>query len=236
MPKFSAYHDIVDAVYVSETDFLGRLKAAGFEEIWFNPEKKQEELVRRYFANDTHVVAWDGDEFPDLFEKKEFVIRSRLDDLFPDAEDQFNQKFWERPVTLFHATRYENVKSIDDQGLLPRVNSRGISNRSVGPSIFTVTDTEHLLDGSYGDVIYRIDCQAMKDQIDPAKRPYVSLEPIVQEQHLRNRIAAVLGLDPIEIMSSSEGIFEETIILYEAIPPHFIALSEFSVSLDCVMG
>lgn len=195
----------------------------GFQEIFFGPQtsllNNPAGLPRRYFLADDWMVTWDGDAYPEIDHVEDFVLNAKLNDIYADADEEFNRQFWAHPQILYHATKETYAADIETQGLIPRNLSRGLSNRWMGAAVFTVEDSELLLDGSYGEVIFAIDCPALKTALPQDALPFVTRDPAIQEQSLRARLAHALGTEPPEIVSASEGIWESTVVFHGPIPP-----------------
>jgi hypothetical protein len=137
----------------------------------------------------------------------------------PDVSDEFWGPGGD-PPPLYHATPRKNVRSILRDGLGPRSETRGISNRWVGDAVFTSTELGELEDGSYGDAIFEIDTAAMRrDGVTPPLR----LEPDVEEAHWREALAHKLG-DEDFYWEVEHGMSENTIAVHGHIAPKYLAL------------
>jgi len=138
----------------------------------------------------------------------------------PDPPE-FNQEFWQDPINpLYHATNEKYLDAIKKRGLLPRNESRGISNRSTGAAVFT-SDSEEGTD-SYGNVIVMINTGSMKQD---GYTPYVSKEEPLEEESYKSTIAWKVGIRDYEPSDSygSEGIYESTIIIHDKVPPKYLS-------------
>ena len=138
---------------------------------------------------------------------------------FKDVED-FNEKFWEYPIDLYHATTKENWQSIKKNGINPMCKTRGIGNKSVKCAVFTTTEKESLMDGAYGDIIIKIDTHKMKMD---SKTPLVSKEPEIEEYDSNMLLAHKLGFR-IQLDIPSD-IYPNTVIVHEEIPVKYITLT-----------
>jgi len=174
-------------------------------------------LIIIYEENYTYVIDDPNDTYPTVKEAEDW-INGMWDaelEMFIPTEDH---DFWEYPETLYHATNSENVPSIKRYGLRPEDQSRGISNRSTGSAVFTSRSDEDI--ESYGDVIIAINTHQMK--ID-GYTPEVSEETPLEESNKKERLANMIGLDNyIKEDYSSEGLSDNTIIVYGLIPPKYL--------------
>lgn len=152
------------------------------------------------------------------------MFDNELYSLIPPSD--FEKTFWNeiRPgYKLYHGTSSENIESIMTDGLQPRDRTRGINNRGTGLAVFTSDDPDHL--DSYGDTILEIDVGHMKsDGFTPA----VSKETPLEEADTREALAHRLGIYDIDFKSeyNSEGLFDNTVIFYNSIPPKYLKVME----------
>lgn len=138
----------------------------------------------------------------------------------------FNKSFWLHPSTLFHCTVPEKYELIKSEGILKtRSDTRGITNRSVGSAIFTtMEDTEvESLRQSYGNIVIEINTIQMKKD---GFMPTVSKEPEVERAEQLVFVLNKLGKDTkiYQLIDSSGGISEYTIIIYNSIPIKYLSL------------
>lgn len=145
-----------------------------------------------------------------------------------DAENwieipDFNQEFWKYPGSLYHATQESNKESILKKGILPKNTTRGMNNKFVGAAVFTVDDWTILEGGSYGSLIFQINCRAMKSD---GYTPHVEREPIVAEHEARSALAHRLDLDQQwdGYDEAGTGEWEQTVIVYGKIPPKYLSI------------
>jgi hypothetical protein len=157
---------------------------------------------------------------------QEFVNTCRIEDFYPDAEDEFNKEFWSFPQELYHATDDSNLYAIMKEGLNVSNKTRGMSNRWVGSALFTSENIEQLEYGSYGDAIIAIDMAAMKAA--GGELPYVGREPDVQEGESRESLAHALDLQNYSYDYES-GMDAQTIIVYGSVPPQFLHIEQGNV-------
>jgi len=130
----------------------------------------------------------------------------------------FNEKFWQNPVEVYHATTPEYLPHIQTNGLKPMDKSRGIENKGTGPAIFTSENPDEL--ESYGDVLLRIDTLKMKQD---GYMPEVDQELPVTEANKRDALANIIGMDDFQT-EVEQGISPYTIVFYGNIPPKYISV------------
>jgi hypothetical protein len=86
-----------------------------------------------------------------------------MNNFFDDTEE-IQSNFWDTigpyDGVAYHATDSDNLESIKEIGLLPKNDSRGISNDNVGKAVFASLNMDE--SGSYGDAIVIINLTAMK--------------------------------------------------------------------------
>jgi hypothetical protein len=169
-----------------------------------------------------NVIEWDGkDRYATVSDASEWVYQVNVDDVYPNAEDEFNTQFWadaQSGGALYHNTQPGNVKAILEEGIGATEDSRGMSNRWEGPGVYTTTEPEWYEDGMYGDAQFEIDVGAMAKD---GYTPYVKLEPDVQEGHLREAIANKLGIEDFAFQYEED---ETTVVLRGNIPPKYLTL------------
>jgi len=169
-------------------------------------------------SNDGSVTFYD--------DPQEFVNSCRVEEFYPDAEDEFNKEFWSSPPELYHATDEDNLPAIMKEGLNTASKTRGMSNRGVGSALFTSENIEYLLEGSYGDAILNLDMEALKTA--GGELPFVGREPDVQEGELRGALAHALDLQDYSY-DYEQGMDPQTIIVYGGIPPQFLHIEQGDV-------
>lgn len=167
------------------------------------------------------IVEWDSDTWASASDREEWVNEANVFEYLPEIEDQFNKDFWEYPRALYHNTQTENVESILKNGLNMMDKSRGLTNRSVGSSVFTSMNNEEYALGEYGDAQFSIDMAAMKKD---GYTPYVGLEPNIVEGDARGALANLVGLDDYEVYYENDGTSPETVIVYGPIDPKYLTL------------
>ena len=185
----------------------------------FNAEKKTFKSGITIFIIENDIIEWNGkDLYPEVENKNDWIYDADLDEYFPDYEDIFNRDFWRSPDELYHQTTKEYDDIIQTQGLKPANKTRGLFNRSIGRAIFATRNYEETLEGHYGDVVFQINMQQMKQD---GYTPYVSQEPQIVQTELRNQLAHYIGYDDFEDDTPSD-ISEETVIIYDAIPAKYL--------------
>jgi hypothetical protein len=152
---------------------------------------------------------------------RDIVNSSEIFDII-DYTD-FNKNFWDEVYdgyVLYHATTDENWESIKNNGLEPRDQTRGISNRDMGSAVFTSDNYESL--SAYGDIIIQIDVGQMKKD---GYMPTAVQESPVEEAEIERSLAWRLGIRDYEPeIDSSDGIWEDTIAFYGHIPAKYLKL------------
>ena len=136
--------------------------------------------------------------------------------------ERFNADEQAHPAPLYHATQQENIDEIMADGLRAENRTRGLTNRSVGPSIFT-TSLEGAQTGSYGDSVIQIDLSGMKrDGVEY----YATQEPAVVERTAAEVLASILDIDDYDYPGESDGADDpDTVILYCAnVPPKYLKI------------
>jgi hypothetical protein len=119
---------------------------------------------------------------------------------------------------LYHRTSEANAKRIVRSGLEPRSESRGVSNRGIGAAVFLGPDPDSL--DAYGDVLFAVNMSAMKRD---GYTPPVQHETGVDERTQREALAHSLQLDDYyEDDTSSEGIYDDTVVVSGHIPAKYV--------------
>lgn len=169
-----------------------------------------------------YIVEYDP-SFPEIEEAKVWLSNlydHYLEEYIPAPD--FNKTFWAGVgggSTLYHATSKEFLPQIMQEGLSPMNKTRGMSNRGVGNAIFTSPEPTSI--DSYGDTVLEINVGAMKAA---GYMPAVSQESPFEAENQKSAIAHKLGIqDWIGGEYGSEGLADDTIIFYGAIPPQFIS-------------
>lgn len=153
-----------------------------------------------------------------LTEVDEWIDNAEPYEYFEPEPDDW---FWQNPVpVLYHATEEENVASIQQNGLEETNETRGLANRSTGAAVFT-SDSPDDID-SYGNYVFEINVMAMKAD---GYMPPVTQEDPIEEQELKNRLAAMLSVDDYHWDVDSD-ISPSTYIFHGGIPTKYLRLFE----------
>lgn len=135
----------------------------------------------------------------------------------------FNEEFWEGVGSgsfAYHATKPEYTEVILQEGLQPRDETRGMSNRHTGPAVFASLSEEAVT--PYGDAVLSIDLGAMKAA---GYMPQVDQESPLENDKQIEAIAWKIGLEDFHNEDRGwEGIDNDTIVIDGAIPPQFLKL------------
>jgi hypothetical protein len=168
-------------------------------------------------------------EFPRLEKKRDWINDTQawrlVGKLIYMMEERFNKQFWEHPQTLYHATPLENVDSIRKDGLQMIHKSRGLANKHIRAAVFTSTEPDWAT-FSYGPVQVVINTDAMKKD---GFMPFVTKEPNHTESDVVNFIARKIGdweEDKDYTGSYGEGTTEDTVVVYDDIPPKYLEIEE----------
>lgn len=128
----------------------------------------------------------------------------------------FSADFWGSPPPLYHGTSEEAWEEIQEEGLLPMTETRGISNRGTPASVFAHLDPEYTM--SYGDVTVEIDTARMKAD---GFTPRVERESGLDEADAVDSLAHLIGLgDYYE--DREQGIDPDTVVVHSPIPPKYL--------------
>ena len=159
---------------------------------------------------------------------------SYLDDVAEQFgyDDDFNKLFWNQPYIpmLYHCTTKENYELIRKDGMIRRrSDTRGISNRTIGSSIFTTREEEEVshLKSYYGPIVLTINAKQMKQD---GYTPNVEQEP---EWSRAIKLAFVLTkltgkeVEASRYVDSSDQVSEGTVILYGNVPIKYVSLVEY---------
>jgi len=127
------------------------------------------------------------------------------------------EDFWDDPSPLYHATEEENVDDIIIEGLEPRSETRGMTNRWVGASVFASLSPDNL--DSYGDFIFEINTMAMKRD---GRTPMVMLEPDVVQYDAATALLRKLDMEEDYPVDAEQGMDLDTVIVGGAIPAKYL--------------
>lgn len=167
-------------------------------------------------------LEWEGTQYvisdlssPSLTEANEFV--SSADPSMYITPLDFNKDFWESPPQfLYHGTQDEYIPDIMREGLEPRDETRGISNRHTGAAVFTSLNEEYA-EYHYGTAI-EINVAAMKAD---GYTPDVGQEGPLEEAELYDALAHKLGLEEYQ-HETEHGLDPDTVVIYGPIPPKYL--------------
>lgn len=220
-----------EAEYILD-DFLSGHETLTLEEIkelfaLFNLVVRRVELLNRPIWVTTHggtkyIIEENNDTF-DAASAENWLDSALADPLsYIEIPDDL-EDFWKSPVPLYHATDSDNVESILEEGLLPDTRTRAISNKWVGPAIFTSTDPDVI--DAYGDTILAIDTKAMARD---GHRPPVAYEEGIAEYEARSALIHRVGMqdDYVVELDSSEGLSYDTLVVFGVIPPQYLRVLE----------
>jgi len=215
------YNDIIRILYHHGMNF-DDIQLANGEKILVVEGK---EIKNKYnFRAEKPLYVIDNFSYPQMIEAQEWIdnIDERnLDEMIGLKEtDPWDDIPFGHVV--YHGTYKEKVTDILKNGLEPRNDSRGLSNRSMGSSIFTSADYET---ASYAyDEVFEINMGQMKSD---GYMPPISGEHPLEESQKRSSLAHKIGFDNyISNEYSSEGYSEDTIAIYGHIPKKYIRLIE----------
>jgi hypothetical protein len=155
-----------------------------------------------------------------------FLDEVDLDDIVPEAS--LHTSFFgftaETKEHVFHRTTEDALESILEDGSIGAMNaSRGLSNRGTGAAIFASAEDDAM--GTYGDISIEINLDTLRD--DNPDLDVQLEEPLVevfQKQAAAHVLERESGIDLTGITESelselsSEGITEDTLVIYGAIP------------------
>ena len=163
-------------------------------------------------------------DFPESTEANTWIDNMYEHELYSYMPPSEDEDFWrDIPMgyTVYHATSKKNLATIMTDGLEPRNETRGISNRHTGSAVFTSENVEET--DSYGDVLIEINVGQMKAD---NYMPNASRETPIEEIQVRNTLAYKIGLPYYEPSSDlgSDGISESTVVFYGIIPPKYLTV------------
>jgi len=174
-----------------------------------------------YITFFSQIVDLDG---PFVYDAEQWIYSSAgqsIVNLIADKlEEKFNQRFWEHPEILYHATPTANVENIKRDGLKMQHKSRSMSNRHIQSAVFTTTEPEAVVH-SYGPELFSINTKKMKQD---GFMPMVSKEPSYAESDAINYLANKIHVwkDERDLVSQSDGTDSTTVIVHENIPPKYL--------------
>jgi len=177
------------------------------------------------------LTIWLGDKLyiiDDFMYPESKEVSTWIDELFEHELYSYIQpkeeSFWDEVqshFTVYHATSSEKLPDIMQNGLEPRDETRGVSNRGTGSAIFTSENPDDI--DSYGDTVLQIHVGQMKAD---GYTPQASRETPIEESRLRQALAHQLGYNEYESNEyGSEGIYDTTVVFYDAIPAKYITIT-----------
>lgn len=142
----------------------------------------------------------------------------------------FTKLFWNQHYipTLYHCTTPENYEKIKVEGLKQRNDRRGaISNRHIGPAIFTTSEPDEISFFSqyYGNVVIAINAKQMKAD---GFTPPVEKEPDWASAEMIEFVLRKMGdedADASRFVDSSDQNTQGTVIIYSDIPIKYLSLA-----------
>lgn len=146
----------------------------------------------------------------------DFIESADLDKYI--SESTTSDDFWKYLSVVYHATSYHNYDDILQDGLQGRYSSRGLSNKSVGASVFVSVNPD-IID-VYGDLILKINSKAMKQD---GYTPEVGIEPDIEEGEKRQALASMIGIEDYNYDFES-GMDYDTYIIYGNIPAKYLSI------------
>ncbi len=217
-PRITEIFDLIENAS-SKAEIIDALKTYLLS--WKNVFLGENEVITFNFLKNIYVI--DDFEYPNPKEAHDWLWRIHDVDSYVSDID-FNKKFWNDVFpssTVYHATHSEYAKEIQEKGLRPSNESRGISNRGTGAAVFTSENPDNI--DFYGDTIFVINLGDMKRD---GYMPNVSREEPIEEAEKRNLIANRIGLDMFDATHDlqSEGIYGDTVVIYGTIPPKYLSL------------
>ncbi len=182
---------------------------------------KLKNLISEAHGIDVDRLMWNGSYLEDVAEQFEY-------------NDDFNKLFWSQRYvpTLYHCTTEENYEQIKVEGLKKKSNTRGaISNRHIGPAIFTTQEEEVIgtFQRSYGPIVIAINTKAMKTD---RFMPIVEMEPDWARAMMLSFVLQKIGYpddktDVSLFIDSSDQTSQYTVIIYSNIPVKYLSLVEY---------
>lgn len=195
-------------------------KHAAYEEHSFPTGKKVITIELSDDPSEWYIVETEGEKV--YYTKDAYQwVRDNVDnytDYYPEPGD-----FWEDigpGAVVYHGTDPENVKSIMKHGLKPMDRTRGISNRSTGPAVFTTWN--QTITESYGTAVFVIDLAQMKQD---GYMPSAEMETPISDSQWEESLAHGIGLTDY-YAEVEQGIDMDTVVIYGRIPPKYLRLEQ----------
>jgi len=181
-----------------------------------------ESVIIAYINGNSHIIEIDDNYF-ELKDPEEWLNDKAFSGVVYQYLDErdFSKEFWDDVLegyALYHGTYEDRVDDILKDGIRARDETRGISNRSTGSSVFTSSNPETAY-YSY-DNVFKIDVGAMKRD---GYMPNVSMEEPVSEAEQVEALASKIGLEDYHY-EIEQGLDPETVIFYGSIPVKYLEL------------
>jgi len=221
MSASDALSILADNSASSADEVRAAIKATNAEKVEF-PGSMDQPAIWVTPGENPQVIEWDGkSDFSTVAEAHDWLWQQDVTDYYPNADQQWNDEFWNRPEALYHGTPDENVASILSDGLEERNATRGISNRYEGAAVYTSTEPDEI--EFYGTVI-AIDTAAMaRDGV----KPFVSQEPDIAEDNLRSALSDQIGL--YDYSGDIEGgMSQTTVVINGAVPAQYVSVDHIA--------
>ena len=138
-----------------------------------------------------------------------------------DYIQPIEDNFWDSVFAgqkVYHGTTTENAQRIIQDGLEPRNETRGISNRSMGDGVFTSDNIE--IAKNYYDVVVEIDVSQMKSD---GYIPRSGGEEPLDDNVLREVLAHKIGIEDYYV-DSEHDLDPGTVVFYGVIPPKYLRI------------
>jgi len=186
----------------------------------YHKSKIGEEFYIGFSDGQDNYVIHDMAYVPEIQKLINFVYTDKAELLYEESE--FNKEFWNNPVPLYHATKEQNWRMIQQDGKISKkCESRGYTNRSVSCAVFTTENMDELVRGSYGNIILELDMNRMKND---GFTPFVSREPDVEKEEQVNNLVSRLGFEENLSVSSSWDVSHTTVIVHDEIPIKYVRI------------
>jgi hypothetical protein len=170
-------------------------------------------LIRNEHIIDENFTLEEANEWA-----RDIIDYGRIDDYITIQD--FNEEFWQSVGPndkLFHGTSENRIESILANGLEPRNETRGISNRSTGNAVFASESPETA--AYYYDIVLQINVGEMAQ--DGFHIP-AGLEGPYEKHIQKQTLLDIMGIEEHGDDFSSDGISGDTVLFYGKIPPKYI--------------
>jgi len=215
--------DIENAVNIKEVEYI--IEQNGFEYDYIQFPMGQKAIkIYNYEGNNTGLIFL---EYPFSIENSKEWLYDLGDNVWQYVKEvDMNQEFWDNAYPgfkLYHGTSEENIENIMKEGLVPRSETRGMSNQYDPDGVYTSPDSETAY--NYYNVVIEIDVGKMKQS---NYMPTVKQESPLEDSEALNSLAYLLDVENMnfEESYSSDGLSDDTIIFLNTIPPQFLKVLE----------